>query len=59
MRSIGVDLVEYNIDKDKSRRDELQRKVGRTSVPVFDIDGTIIQGFNQASIQAALDRGSR
>ncbi len=59
MRSIGVDFVEYNIDKDKSKREELQQKTGRTSVPVIDVDGTLIRGYNPEAIQAALDRSAR
>ncbi len=59
MRSLGVDLMEYNIDRDSGKKEELLRKTGRTSVPVIDIEGTIIRGFNPPAIQAALDRNSR
>ncbi len=59
MRSLGVDFVEYNIDKDKGRRDELKQKTGRTSVPVIDIEGTLIRGYNPEAITAALDRSAR
>ena len=61
MRSLGVDAVEYNIDKDSDKKDELRRKSGRTGVPVIDVEGTIIRGFDPEEIKAALDRaaGSR
>ena len=59
MRSLGVDFVEYNIDKDSGKKEELQRKAGRTSVPVIDIEGTIIHGFNPDAIKAALDWNAR
>ena len=59
MRSLGVDFAEYNIDKDSGKKDELRRKCGRTSVPVIDIEGTIIQGYNPDAIQAALDQHAR
>ncbi len=59
MRSLGVDVVEYNIDKDKDRRQELIKKVGRTAVPVIDIEGTIIPGYNPGAIVAALDQHAR
>ncbi len=60
MRSLGVDLVEYNIDKDRGRRDEMRQKIGGgTSVPVIDIEGTIIRGYNAEAIKAALDRSIR
>jgi len=59
MRSLGVDVVEYNIDKDKDKRDEMRRKSGGTGVPVIDIDGTIVHGFNPEAIRAALDKSVR
>lgn len=59
MRSFGVDLVEYNIDKDKSKKDEMRQKVAGTGVPVIDIEGTVIRGFNPEAIKAALDRNAR
>ncbi len=59
MRSLGVDLVEYNIDKDSGKRDEMRRKSGSTGVPVIDVDGTILRGFNPDAIRAALDRSAR
>jgi mycoredoxin len=59
MRSLGVDLVEYNIDRDRDRRDEMRQKSGGTGVPVIDIEGTIIRGYNPGAIQAALDRAAR
>ena len=47
MRSFGVDFTEYNIDRDKDKKDELKKKSGgSTSVPLTDIDGTI-RGYNQ------------
>lgn len=59
MRSLGVNFAEYDIDKDSGRKDELRRKSGRTSVPVIDVEGTIIQGYNPTAIQAALDQNAR
>ncbi len=60
MRSLGVDPVEYNIDRDKGRREELRQKTGGgTGVPLIDIEGTLIRGYNPDAIQAALDRHAR
>jgi len=59
MRSLDVDFQEYNIEKDSSRRDEMRRKSGGTGVPVIDIDGTIVRGYNPEAIKAALDRAAR
>ncbi len=56
---LGADLVEYDIEKDKDRKAEMVRKSGGgISVPLIDIEGTIIRGFNQNAIRAALDAKS-
>jgi len=58
--SLGAGLIEYNIDKDQGKKAEMKQKSGgSTSVPLIDIDGTIIRGFNQAAIKAALDSAAR
>jgi hypothetical protein len=31
---------------------------GSSSVPLIDIDGTIIRGYSQSAIKAALDRSA-
>jgi glutaredoxin len=60
MRSLDVDFQEYNIEKDSARRDEMRKKTGGSmGVPVIDIDGTIIRGYNPDAIKAALDRAAR
>lgn len=56
IRSLGACLIEYNIDKEPDKKDEMRRKSGgTTSVPLIDIDGTIIRGYSQPAIKAALD----
>jgi glutaredoxin len=59
IRSLGADLTEYNIDRDQDRKEEMKKKSGgSTSAPLIDIDGTVIRGFSQAAIKAALDRSA-
>jgi glutaredoxin len=59
IRSLGAGLIEHNIEKDKSKKDEMKKKSGGTlSVPLIDIDGTIIRGYSQSAIKAALDRSA-
>lgn len=60
IRSLGVDLVEYNVDKDRGRKDEMRRKSGGASgVPLIDIEGVIIHGYDPEAIKAALDSAAR
>ena len=57
VRSLGVNLVEYNIDTDREKKEEMKKKSGGyTGVPLLDIDGQIIRGFNQEAIKAAIDK---
>jgi glutaredoxin 3 len=52
-----VNLVEYNVEKDKSKREEMLRKSGgSTGVPLLDIEGIIIRGFNQNAMKEAIEK---
>jgi glutaredoxin len=59
IRSLGAGLIEYNIDRDQNKKDEMKKKSGgSTSIPLIDIDGTIIRGYSPGAIKAALDRSA-
>lgn len=59
LKSLNVRLMEYNIQADRYRRIEMLRKSGaRPVMPMIDIGGTIIQGFDKATIIEALDAKS-
>ncbi len=51
-----MNLVEYNIEKDKGRRDEMLQKSGSTGVPVLDIEGLIVRGFNENAMKDAVEK---
>ncbi len=54
---LGANLVEHNIDKNPDLKVEMKKKSGgSTSIPLIDIEGTIIRGYSPAAIKAALDR---
>ena len=52
----GVSFTEYNVAADPRRAEEMWRRSGQTGVPVLDVNGRIIVGFNQAEIEKALAR---
>jgi len=57
LRSLDVHLIEYNVERDKSKRDEmLSKSGGSTGVPFIDIEGIIIRGYNPGAIKAAVER---
>lgn len=49
-----VEFTTYNVEEDKSKADEMVEKSGQMGVPVVDIDGTIIVGFDKEAISKAL-----
>ena len=53
----GVEWIEKNIEEDAEAHKELMDKLGGSyrGVPVIDINGTIILGFDRAKIDAALN----
>jgi glutaredoxin 3 len=52
----GLRFTEYNVAADPGKADEMMRKSGQMGVPVLDINGRIIVGFNQGAIEEALRR---
>lgn len=51
-----VTFTEYNVAKDMRRADEMVKKSGQMGVPVLDVHGKVIVGFNQPEIEKALRR---
>ena len=42
----GIEYENRDIEKNDAWRDELIEKTGKTSIPMVEIDGEVIQGFN-------------
>lgn len=55
-REKRVPFTEHNVARDLRRADEMVRKSGQMGVPVIDVHGKIIVGFNQPEIERALKR---
>jgi glutaredoxin-like YruB-family protein len=51
----GISFTEYNVAADPLRADELLKRSGQMGVPVIEVDGRVIVGFNQAEIERALN----
>lgn len=52
----GVSYTDYNIMANPGKADEMLQKSGQMGVPVLDINGRIIVGFNKREIEKALHR---
>lgn len=55
-RENGISYTEYNVAQNFQKADEMVRKSGQTGVPVLDINGRILVGFNKPEIEKALHR---
>ena len=51
-----IPFTDYNIQRDQRRADEMMRKSGQMGVPVVDVHGQIIVGFDVPKIEKALKR---
>lgn len=54
--SKDVAWVDYDIEKDQQAHDELMEKIGGNfrGVPVIDVNGEIILGFDRTKLTAAI-----
>ncbi len=54
LRQRNIRFEEYNVAADPRRAEEMVRKSGQMGVPVLDVNGRIILGFNTAEMERAL-----
>ncbi len=54
LNSKNVVFEHIDVSEDREKADEMVRKSGQQGVPVLDIDGEIIVGFDQAKIDKLL-----
>ncbi len=52
----NVKYNEKNVEEDQTSADEMIKKSGQMGVPVIDIDGKIIVGFDKKAIEKALHK---
>lgn len=53
-KSKGVEYQDVDVSSDEKARDEMIQKSHQMGVPVIDIDGKIIVGFNRSEIDKAI-----
>lgn len=54
MTAKGVPYTEFNVASDLERRKEMIDKTGQMGVPVIDVEGTILVGYEESELAAAL-----
>lgn len=54
LKDNGVAFEDIDVSDDKEKAQEMVKKSGQMAVPVLEIDGKIIVGFDEGSIKDAL-----
>ena len=54
LKEKGVAFTDYNVATDLARRKEMVEKSGQMGVPVIDVDGTIMVGFDKVELAQAV-----
>ena len=55
LKEKNIEFEDVNVENDPNRTKEMLEKSGQMGVPVIDIDGKIIVGFNEPEIRKALN----
>ena len=50
LKEKGVDFEEIDVSKDEKAKEEMIKKSGKLEVPVIEIDGQIVVGFDKGKI---------
>lgn len=51
----NVPFTEYNVAADKARKEEMVEKSGQLGVPVINIDGSIVVGYEEKVLRELLE----
>ena len=51
----GIEYTEYNVAGDQARRAEMVEKSGQLGVPVIDVAGDIVVGFDEKVLKQLLE----
>ena len=55
LKENNISFTDVNVAGNQEKAEEMVRKSGQTGVPVIDINGKIIIGFNKPEIDKALN----
>lgn len=55
LKSKNISFIDYNVAEDQTKAQEMIEKSGQMGVPVVEIDGNIIVGFDKPEIDRLLN----
>lgn len=56
LESMGVEYEELNVAEDDAAGEELLKVSGQISLPVIEVDGQVIVGFNRGEMRRLLSK---
>ena len=59
LKDNGVEVEDIDVSKDHDAAHEMIEKSGQMGVPVIEINGRIIVGFNREAIEQVLEKGKK
>ena len=57
LRGMGVMFKDVDVGRDREAAQEMVKKSGQMGVPVLEVNGQVIVGFNKRAIDSALGLG--
>ncbi|PSO44385.1 MAG: NrdH-redoxin [Parcubacteria group bacterium SW_4_49_11] len=51
----NIDYTEYDVSENEEKRSEMVEKSGQMGVPVIDVEGQLIVGFDKSVVAEALE----
>ena len=58
LKSRNVKYTEIDVSKNQKAAQEMMEKSGQMGVPVTDINGTLVVGFDKSALEKALKKAS-
>ena len=54
LKDSNIQFTDYDVGSDQAKAQEMMKKTGQMGVPVIDVEGQIIVGFDKEKIKLAL-----
>lgn len=54
LKDNGIPYQDFNVAEDKAAREDIVSRSGQMGVPIIDINGELVIGFNQAQLKEKL-----
>lgn len=54
LKDSNIQFIDYDVGSDTAKADEMIKKSGQMGVPVLDIEGEVIVGFDKEKIKETL-----